>query len=66
VQSVTEDYGVLSDVCTNEKDILIQYCNGCLIKGKLVFKIINCVILFVGIINVQSNLCSKLSQQKFV
>ena len=25
----------LTKVCTNEKDILIQFCNGCFINGKL-------------------------------
>jgi len=34
VQIVTEDYGVLTDVCTDEKDILIQFCNGCFINSK--------------------------------
>jgi hypothetical protein len=29
-----EGYAVLTDVCTNEKDILIQFCDGCFINRK--------------------------------
>jgi len=34
MQSATEDYTVLSNVCINENDILIQFCNGCFIYIK--------------------------------
>jgi hypothetical protein len=45
VESDMEDYGVLTDVCINEKDILIKSLVDVLLAGNQVFKIINCVTL---------------------